>query len=381
MDRWSRTANWNTWVRKKKNQQIPHHLIYDFAASLLFINSHYFTQSDAIIPKMKAICVTQDRNLELRDIPSPSNIPSGYLHVKVAAASINHGDKTFLKHPRLPSGERLENVWGASAAGIVTHVGTNVPSNYLGRKVAIYRGLKPDDKVLGLWCEIAQVPYETCLLLPDHVDVKDYSGSLVNVVTAYAFLEQATAEGHHGIIVTAGSSATGRALITLARRHEIPTLVVVRSQEAKEEVLKSGVETERVLSSIDSDFIRDLEQMAQKLGTTAVYDGVGGALISRILGALPPRSSIYFYGFLSGADKVEFSSAVFMMKDLTMKRFSNFNTVTVREKLGDMLQVLEDCIDDPMLRTSLGKEFQPEEIMSAMKYEESSRKAVIVFPK
>jgi NADPH2:quinone reductase len=332
---------------------------------------------------MKAICVTESRSLELRDVPSPSAPPAGYINVKIAAASINHGDKTFLKLPAalsaLSSGLCLEDVWGASAAGTVTEIGEKVPSTYLGRKVAIYRGLKPDDAVLGLWCETAQVPWATCLLLPENADMKDYSGSLVNVGTAFAFLEQAIAEGHRGIIVTAGNSATGRAMAVLARRRGIPILVIVRNETAKEEVLKTGVE--HVLSSSDPNFMQDLEQTARELGTTAVFDGVGGVLLSKMLGALPSRSSIFFYGFLSGAEKVEFPSAVFMMKDFTMRRFSNFDTVTVKQKLGDMLEDLEDCIDDPLFRTSKGMEFAPEEIEAAMEYEGGSKKAVLVFAK
>ncbi|KUJ20768.1 NAD(P)-binding protein [Mollisia scopiformis] len=332
---------------------------------------------------MKAICVTESRNLELRDIPSPSAPPSGYINVRIAAASINHGDKTFLKRPpsalaALASGARLSDVWGASASGTVEELGPDIPSNYLGRKVAIYRGLKPNDAVLGLWCETVQMPYQTCLLLPDNVDAKDYSGSLVNVVTAYAFIEQVVAEGHRGIIVTAGSSATGRALAVLARGRGIPFLAIVRSEEAKE-ALKREVEVEHVFNSSHPDFMRDLEQKAQELGTTAVFDGVGGTLIGRILGALPPRSSIFFYGFLSGQEKVEFQSAVFMMKDITMKRFSNFNTVTVQEKLGEMLKDLESCIEDFVFKTSIGKAFEPEDIQAAMEYNGGSKKAMIVF--
>lgn len=331
---------------------------------------------------MKAICVTESRSLELRDIPSPSAPPSGYMNVSIAAASINHGDKTFLKaRTTLSFGARLQDVWGASAAGTIVQVGANVPSTSLGRKVAIYCNLKPDAPVLGLWCETVQVPYETGLLLPDHVDAKDYSGSLVNVVTAYAFLEQAAAEGHRGLIATAGNSATGRALAVLAQRRRMPILLIVRSEKAKEEMLKTGVEVESILSSSHPTFERDLEQKARDLGTTAVFDGVGGALISKLLGVLPARSSIFFYGFLSGAEKIEFPSTIFMRKDFTMKRFSNFNSVTVKEKLGEMLKDLEGCIEHPMFRTSLGREFELEEIEAAMEYEGGSKKSVLLFSK
>jgi NADPH:quinone reductase-like Zn-dependent oxidoreductase len=148
----------------------------------------------------------------------------------------------------------------------------------MGRKVAIYGSLQQDKSFLGLWCETAQIPYQACLLLPDHVDARDYSGSLVNVVTAYAFLEQVVAEGHHGIVVTAGRSATGRAITFLARRRNIPTLIIVRTSESKAEMLRDGVQ--HVLASDDPDFTQDFEQTAGTLGTTAVFDGVGGAFIS-----------------------------------------------------------------------------------------------------
>jgi NADPH:quinone reductase len=332
---------------------------------------------------MKALCVTENRDLELRDIPSPSTPPPGYVNVSITAAAINHGDITFLRlraAASLTAGARLADVWGASAAGTITQVGANVSSSYLGRKVAIYRGLEAGVAVLGVWCETAQIPYGACLLLPGHVDVKDYSGSLVNAVTAYTFLEQAAADGHRGVIVTAGGSATGRALAVLARRRGMPILVLVRSERAKEEVLKSGLEEGHVLHSGDPNFVRDLEQKAKELGTTAVFDGVGGAFVSQIIGALPPKSSIYFYGFLSGSEKVEFHSAVFMFKDLTMKRFSNFETATVKdvEKRAEMLKDLEGCIENPLFRTSLGKDFELDEVKAAMDYEGGSKKAVFV---
>lgn len=331
---------------------------------------------------MKAICVDENRNLQLKEIPAPSAPPPGYVTVRIAAAAINRGDKTFLKFPDAAGGARgtrLESVWGSSAAGIVDEIGAGVPTRYLGRKVAIYRSLQPDLPLLGLWCETAQVPSMACLLLPDHVDAREYSGSLVNVVTPYAFLEQAAAEGHRGIVVTAGGSATGRAMMALARRRDMPTLIIVRSAASKAEMLRKGAA--HVLASNDPEFLRDFEQTAHELGTTAVFDGVGGALMSQITGALPPQSSIFFYGFLSGAEKVTFHSSIFMMKDLTMRRFSNFDSPTVRDekKLANMLADLEDCIEDPLFRTQVGQDFDLSHFEAAMEYDApDGRKAIFV---
>ena len=304
---------------------------------------------------MKAICVDENRDLQLREIEAPLAPPPGYVTVRIAAAAINPGDKTFLKAPGAAGGmfgNRLEDVWGASAAGTVIEAGEGVPEHYKDRKVAIYRSLQLDQAVLGLWCETALVPYLTCLPLPESVDARDYSGSLVNVATAYAFLEQAAAEGHRGIVVTAGGSATGRAVVELARRRGVPAVVITRDW------------------SSTPDFLRELEQTAADLGATAVFDGVGGSLISRILPALPRKSSLYCYGFLDRAEPVTFHSSLLMMKDLTIRRFSNFESPTVRDprKLAAMLADLEGCIEDPAFRTKLGRIFDLADFDAAMQY-------------
>jgi NADPH:quinone reductase-like Zn-dependent oxidoreductase len=168
-------------------------------------------------------------------------------------------------------------------------------------------------------------------------------------------------------------------MATLARQRGMPTIIVVRSATSKAKMLQDGLS--HVLASDDPDFLRDLEHAARDLGATAVFDGVGGALISRMIGALPLRSSIFFYGFLSGAEAVTFHSSTLMMKDTTMRRFSNFDSSTVRDpkSLSQMLADLEGCIDDPLLRTHVGQEFALSEFEQAMSYEGAGgRKAVFV---
>ncbi len=205
----------------------------------------------------------------------------------------------------------------------------------------------------------------------------------MNVVAAYAFLETAAAEGHQGVLITAGGSATGRAIAVLARRRGMPILTIVRSDRAKGEILKSGIDEGHILDSGHPKFMGDLGKRAKEMGTTAVFDGVGGALISQIIGALPPMSSIYFYGFLSGAEKVEFHPSIFMFRDLTMKRFSNFETPTVKDekKKAKMLKDLEGCIEDSLFRNSLGKDFELSEVKAAMEYEGGAKKAIFIVSK
>ena len=146
------------------------------------------------------------------------------------------------------------------------------------------------------------------------------------------------AECHTDVIVTVGASATGLAIAALARQKKIPVLFLMRSQHAREQL--QSLHLENVLATGDDDFDTKFEQLAQELKTTAVFDGVGGELITRIAPRLPRNSTIWFYGFLAGAAPVSVPSLTFMAKNFTMRTFSNFNSATVRD-VAKLRQALE----------------------------------------
>ena len=331
---------------------------------------------------MRAICVTAGRELELREVPEPRDPPPGHLLVRIETAAINHGDKTFLKQtntagPVLP--RSVHDIWGASAVGQVVGAGSGVANGYVGRHVAVYRSIGRGPDTVGLWSETAQVPYTACLRLPDGVDPHDYSGSLVNIITAYAFLQTAAADGHRGVMATVGNSATGRALAALARSKGTAALLLVRSSSAKADLERHGIENVIV---VDGDSRMEAAgERAMELGTTAIFDGMGGGGLSRVLPHLPQRSTVYAYGFLAGPDPVSFPSALLMSKDLTLRRFSNFESPTVRNpsSLAEAMRDLEAVADDPLFHTRVGRTFGLEEFDAAMAYETGAgAKAVYV---
>ncbi|MEG9439041.1 hypothetical protein JAO29_23140 [Edaphobacter sp. HDX4] len=331
---------------------------------------------------MKAVVVTTTRELEVRDVPTPTNAPSDHLLVQIEAAAINHGDKTFLKMPAATTGLNTSryDIWGASASGRVLAAGAGVPEDYVGRKVAIYRSLTPSAETIGLWSERAVIPVTSCVVLPEELSVEEYSGSLVNVITAYAFLEEAVSAGHTGVIVTIGGSATGLALAALALRRQIPVLFLVRSRDAADALREMGLE--HVLVTNDAGFDEDFERRAAELGTTAVFDGVGGKLVTRMAPRLPRNSTVWFYGFLAGPEPVAVPSLVYMAKNLTMKPFSNFNSATARdtEKLRVALEFLRGQIADPLFRTKVGKTFSLDQIQQAMEYETQPGTKAVLLP-
>jgi len=331
---------------------------------------------------MKAVCVNADRKLEVRDVPTPNGPPPGHLIVEIEAAAINHGDKSFLANPSAVGAlmmNRAHGIWGASAAGTVQSVGADLSAELIGRNVAIYRSLSQSEYTVGLWSEQALVPRTSCVVLPKSVSARDYSGSLVNVMTAHAILEEATGEDHRGVIVTAGNSATGLAMAPIARKRGVSAISLVRSADAAVKMRSLGIE--HVLAMSDEGFESELGKLAADLGATAVFDGVGGDLTSRIAPHLPMNSTIYLYGFLGAAAPVTISSFVFMAKNLVLKRFSNFASATVAnpQRLAAAITYLEGVIDDPLFHTQIGEEFSFDQIDAAMAYEVTpGAKAVLV---
>lgn len=331
---------------------------------------------------MKAVCVTEARGLEVREVPAPTaaDLPAGHLLVEMEACAINHGDKMFLARPATTSGlnTSLYNIWGASGAGRVIAAGSDLPADLTGRRVAIYRSLTPSRHTVGLWSERAVVPFTSCVVLPQDAEATDYSGSLVNAITAYAFLEEMATEGHKGLVVTAGSSATGLAMAALAQASKIPAIFLVRSAKSQGALHSLGIE--HVLATSNKDFDADFERRAEEFKTSAVFDGVGGELISRIAPLLPMNSTVSFYGFLAGAAPVSVSTGLFMSKSLVMRRFSNFNSATVRDaaRLLAALRNLQEQIGNPLFRTRLGATFRLDQAQEAMAYETTpGRKAVL----
>ena len=267
------------------------------------------------------------------------------------ASAITHGDKFFLTRP-MPTVPTAggHDVYGANGAGTIVAAGDGVPVGILGKRVAIYKSLARSVDTVGLWCERAQVPYTSCFVLPDRVRARDLCGSLANVLTVHAFLDEMAAEGRKGIVVTAGNSATGLVTAALVRRRNVPAIFLVRSAAAREALLRHGVE---------------------HVVATTVFDGVGGELLSRILPHLPVNAAIRVYGFLGGLAPITLPTMLLMRKNLTFRRFTVLESATISDpaRLAAAVKEIGTFIDDELFRTQIGEEFPLGAIDRAMGYE------------
>ncbi|MFT3692614.1 MAG: zinc-binding dehydrogenase [Kofleriaceae bacterium] len=319
---------------------------------------------------MKAVCVTAERTLVVRDLPVPTAPASGHVLLRMMACAINPGDKFFLSAPALPGAvARAHGVVGASGVGTVTAVGDGVPAEWVGRDVAVYRTLAPSEHTIGTWCEIAQMPMRCCALIPTGLEARDYCGSLVNVITAYAFAQQARAEGHRGVLITAGTSATGLALVGIARELGLPSVVVARNASGRAKLRALGVADDDIIVSSDASFDADATATIARRAATAVFDGVGGALLTRLVPHLALGSTVYSYGYLGGYDvPLQLPMTLLVMKALTIRGFNNAASATVRDpdNLAAALRRCGELLALPTSKTPLGKTYSFDQITDAI---------------
>jgi NADPH:quinone reductase-like Zn-dependent oxidoreductase len=321
--------------------------------------------------------------LEVREVQTPEVPPPGHVLVDMDACAITHGDKFFLTRP-LPGATGFAvgglGVYGSNGGGKVVAIGPDVPEGYADKQVSIYKTLVRSPNTIGLWCERALVPFGSCLILPDHVGVRDYCGSFANVLTVRSFLDEAAAAGHGGVIVTAGTSATGRIAVSLTRQRAVPAIFLVRSGSARDELVEYGAE--HVIVTEAEGFESRLGPLAEELSATAVFDGVGGGLLSRIAPVLPMNSTIYVYGFLGGPAPITVSTMLVIGRNLTVRRFSNLESRTVRDphRLAVAMEDIESMMPDPLWATRIGKEFEFQQINEAMAYEETSGGRAVLLP-
>ena len=327
---------------------------------------------------MKAIVLSDDI-LTVQNVKKPTKAEPGHLIIKMNSSAINPGDKFFLKYPTPPGMVKsLYDIKGVSGVGEVLQTGEGVPNEYLGKNVTFYRQLRFSESVVGSWCEYAHVHFLDCAILPVGADPGDYSGSMVNIITPFAFLKQIIDEGHKGIISTAGNSATGIALLGFCLTYNFPLISIVQNEKGKKELEELGAQN--IVVQSDPDFNPHLANIAQTLNATAIFDGIGGDILNKILTLIPRNSVIYSYGYVGDAVPFTFHTSILALKNITIRPFANFNTETVKnpENLEKALKEIGKLIHMPHFKTKTGKRFKLEQINDALKYiGDNGKKAVL----
>ncbi len=229
--------------------------------------------------------------IEQRPVPKPGN---DEVLVKVTASPINPSDLAFLSGnygfnnppPVIPGGE---------GSGTVVAVGPGPMGRYfLGKRVACLN----QGKGSGMWADYVVTSAKGgALPLAKSVSLEQGAMSIINPLTATAFLEIAKKGGHKTIVLTAAASSLGQMVNRLSRSEGLKVINVVR-REAQVDLLK-GQGATVVLNSSEADFNQQLHDACHRADAHLAFDAVAGPMTCQLLDALPEHSKVTVYSCLS----------------------------------------------------------------------------------
>lgn len=248
--------------------------------------------------------------VEQRPVPKPGK---DEVLIKVAASPINPSDLAFLDGeygfdrtpPVVPGGE---------GAGTVVAVGPGAMGGYfLGKRVACLSDGERD----GIWAEYVVASTQGgAFPLNKSVSLEQGAMSVINPLTASAFLEITKKGKHEAIVLTAAASALGQMVNRLCRSEGIQAINVVR-RDAQVELLKAQDATV-VLNSNDTDFDGQLQDACHHYDAHLAFDAVAGPMTGQLLEALPENSTVSIYSCLSyKAPQTNVDQIIFKGKTIT----------------------------------------------------------------
>jgi len=250
--------------------------------------------------------------IEQRPIPTPGK---DEVLVKVAFAPINPSDLATLKGtygfkdptPIVPGGE---------GSGEVVAAGRGVMASYfLGKRVAC-AGWGTGG---GVWSEYV-VKSVKGGVLPLHKSLSLEQGamSLINPLTASAFIDISKKGGHKAIALTAAASSLGQMVNRLGRKEGIQIINVVR-RDAQVDLLKAqGADI--VLNSSETGFDQELYNACHHTNTLLAFDAVAGQITGQLLKAMPPNSKVIVFSALS-RQAVQVSPSIIIFENKMVDSF------------------------------------------------------------
>ncbi|HVR44716.1 MAG TPA: quinone oxidoreductase [Thermoanaerobaculia bacterium] len=286
---------------------------------------------------MRAIRVSSYGGPEvLRPEPIPEPRPGeGEVLVRLAAAGVNFID-VYQRTGRYPG--PLPFTPGMEGAGRVEAVGAGVDSFVPGDRVAWAN-------VRGSYAELAIVPAERLVPLPDEIEDRAAAAAMLQGMTAH-YLAHSTYAIRRGdsVLIHAAAGGVGLLLVQMARRLGAQVFGTVSSEQKAELAREAGVD-EAILYTRTS-FREQVRRLTDGRGVHVVYDSVGRSTFEESLDSLRPLGMLVLFGASSGpvppVDPMILSSKGSLF--LTRPTLGHYvaDRATLLDRAGDVLSWIAD---------------------------------------
>lgn len=227
--------------------------------------------------------------------------------VKVAARPIHPADLAFIRgqyrvRPAFPQ------IAGLEGAGTV--VDAPKGSRFTpGMRVAF--------RYPGAWAELAAVPAERLIAVPDGVADDAACQVSLNPLTAFGLLDEAAVKSGDWILLTAAASTVSNLVAGIAQARGIKVIGLVRGAAVD---AKARARADHILSVADPDLTATIDALTGGRRIEALFDSVGGPILPKLFAALAPGARIVAYG-VQDREPAAVTNAMLIYSNLTWRGF------------------------------------------------------------
>ena len=240
---------------------------------------------------MKAIRIHEPGGpevLRLEEVPDPQPEP-GEAVVRLEAIGLNFIEvyqRTGLYRSALPFTP------GGEGAGRVVAVGQDVSAVKPGDRVA-------STSLRGSYAELARVPVDKLVPVPDDVEITVAAAVLLQGLTAH-YLTTSTYPLAQGswCLIHAAAGGVGLLLCQMAKARGARVIGTVSTGEKAALATQAGAD--HVVLYTRQDFVSETRRLTGGHGVAVVYDSVGQSTFEGSLNSLAPRGMLVLFGQSSG---------------------------------------------------------------------------------
>jgi NADPH2:quinone reductase len=240
---------------------------------------------------MKAIRVAAHGGpevLRLESVPDP--VPGrGEALIRIAAAGINFIE-TYQRLGLYPTPTPYTP--GTEASGVVENVGPGVTDVRPGDRVASVN-------VRGSYAELAVVPADRLVVLPEGTDLRIAAAVMLQGMTAHYLTHSTYAlRAADTCLVHAAAGGVGLLLCQIASKRGARVFGTVSSEEKAALAREAGAN--EVIFYTKQDTAAEVRRLTDGRGVQVVYDSVGRTTFENSLDCLAPRGMLVLFGQSSG---------------------------------------------------------------------------------
>lgn len=242
----------------------------------------------------------------LLDIPVPQP-GAGEVSIDIAACGLNFADLLMVSGdyqacPPVPF------TLGMEVAGTVRATGPGVTHPPVGSRVAVYAGS-------GGLAQTGVFPADSCIPLPEAMDMADAAGFQIAYGTSHLALQKAGLVPGQTLLVLGAAGGVGLTAVEVGKLMGARVIACARGPEKLAVARDAGAD-----HTIDSSS-EDIRQRVKDLGgADVVYDPVGGDQFTAALRACNRGARMIVIGFASGSVP-QVPANIIMVKNITVLGF------------------------------------------------------------